>query len=98
MQRGTRREYIRMNQPALARRVVYASRLSADPQLAPHRRLRLPLSRLRLRGERSALQRAFAEHDADLPAYRERRFIATLDPEGEENVRVYTAAIENLCT
>jgi hypothetical protein len=43
------------------------------------------------------LQRAFAEHDADLPAYRERRFIATLDPEGEENVRVYTAAIENLC-
>ncbi|MDP9607136.1 UNVERIFIED_ORG: hypothetical protein J2W38_006957, partial [Variovorax paradoxus] len=30
--------------------------------------------------------------------YRERarRFIATLDPEGEENVRVYTAAIENL--
>ncbi|MGJ7562836.1 DUF2827 domain-containing protein [Variovorax sp. GB1R11] len=45
-----------------------------------------------------ALQRAFAEHDADLPAYRERarRFIATLAPEGEENVRVYTAAIENL--
>lgn len=46
-----------------------------------------------------ALQRAFAEHDANLPAYRERarRFIAGLDPEAEENVRIYTAAIENLC-
>jgi hypothetical protein len=45
-----------------------------------------------------ALQQAFAEHDANLPAYRERarRLIAKLDPEGEENVRIYTAAIENL--
>lgn len=45
-----------------------------------------------------ALQRAFATHDADLPAYRERarRLIAKLDPEGEENVRIYTAAIDKL--
>ncbi|SEJ19190.1 Protein of unknown function [Variovorax sp. OK212] len=45
-----------------------------------------------------ALQHAFAAHDADLPAYRERarRFIATLDPEAEANVRTYTAAIDNL--
>jgi hypothetical protein len=45
-----------------------------------------------------ALQQAFAEHDANLPAYRERArsFIATLDPESAENVRIYTAAIENL--
>jgi hypothetical protein len=45
-----------------------------------------------------ALQRAFAEHDANLPAYREhaRQLIARLDPESEENVRIYTAAIDNL--
>ena len=44
------------------------------------------------------LRRAFAEHDADLPAYRERaqRFLATLDPEAETNVRFYTEAIEQL--
>ncbi|MDP9879694.1 hypothetical protein J2W25_003664 [Variovorax boronicumulans] len=45
-----------------------------------------------------ALRRAFAEHDANLPAYRERAraLIARLDPEGEENVRLYSAAIESL--
>lgn len=45
-----------------------------------------------------ALQQAFATHDDDLPTYRERarRFIATLDPESEDNVRIYTAAFENL--
>ncbi|MET3496275.1 DUF2827 domain-containing protein [Variovorax boronicumulans] len=45
-----------------------------------------------------ALQQAFAEHDANLPAYRERarQLIAKLDPESEDNVRIYTAAIENL--
>lgn len=46
-----------------------------------------------------ALQQAFATHDDNLPAYRERarRFIATLDPESDENVRIYTAAFQNLC-
>jgi hypothetical protein len=45
-----------------------------------------------------ALLQAFAEHDANLPAYRARaqRFLATLDPEGEDNVRIYTHAIEQL--
>jgi len=45
-----------------------------------------------------ALRRAFAEHDADLPNYRARArdLMAKLDPEGEENVRLYTAAIEAL--
>ncbi len=45
-----------------------------------------------------ALQQAFAEHDANLQSYRERarRFLATLDPEGEQNVRLYTEAIERL--
>ncbi|MGQ2995532.1 MULTISPECIES: DUF2827 domain-containing protein [Variovorax] len=45
-----------------------------------------------------ALRRAFAEHDADLPNYRERAraLLERLDPEGEENVRIYTAAIEAL--
>jgi len=45
-----------------------------------------------------ALLRAFAEHDADLAAYRQRarNFLATLDPEAEPNVRAYTAAIEQL--
>ncbi|SCX39022.1 DUF2827 domain-containing protein [Variovorax sp. EL159] len=46
-----------------------------------------------------ALQQAFATHDENLASYRERarRFIATLDPESDENVRIYTAAFENLC-
>ena len=45
-----------------------------------------------------ALRRAFAEHDANLPNYRERAraLLERLDPEGEENVRIYTAAIEAL--
>lgn len=45
-----------------------------------------------------ALLRAHAEHDANLDAYRAqaRDFLATLDPESEENVRIYTAAIEQL--
>lgn len=45
-----------------------------------------------------ALRRAFAEHDAGLPAYRARarNFLATLDPEGDANVRIYTDAIERL--
>ncbi|MDM0113022.1 DUF2827 domain-containing protein [Variovorax sp. J22R133] len=47
-----------------------------------------------------ALLRAFAEHDANLPLYRERAnaFLATLDPESEANVRTYTGAIEALYT
>ncbi|MEJ8849049.1 DUF2827 domain-containing protein [Variovorax rhizosphaerae] len=42
-----------------------------------------------------ALRRAFAEHDANLPAYRAvaRNFLARLDPEHEDNVRAYTEAI-----
>jgi len=45
-----------------------------------------------------ALLRAFETHDADLDAYRgrARKFLATLDPESDENVRTYTAAIEHL--
>ncbi len=45
-----------------------------------------------------ALRRAFAEHDANLPAYRAqaRQFLALLDPEHEANVRTYTGAIEAL--
>jgi Protein of unknown function (DUF2827) len=45
-----------------------------------------------------ALRRAFAAHDAELPAYRERAraFLATLDPEAGHNVHIYTAAIERL--
>jgi hypothetical protein len=45
-----------------------------------------------------ALLRAFAEHDANLPAYRAeaRRFLHLLDPEHEANVRAYTGAIEAL--
>jgi Protein of unknown function (DUF2827) len=45
-----------------------------------------------------ALRRAFAEHDADLPAYRRRArdFLATLDPEAPDNVRIYGAAIDRL--
>jgi hypothetical protein len=42
-----------------------------------------------------ALQRAFAEHDAELPGYREaaRTFLATLDPDNEANVRAYDEAL-----
>lgn len=45
-----------------------------------------------------ALLRAFAEHDASLDGYRARArtFLATLDPERDDNVRIYTAAIEQL--
>lgn len=45
-----------------------------------------------------ALCKAFATHDQNLPAYRERArsFLSTLDPESEDNVRIYTAAIERL--
>jgi hypothetical protein len=45
-----------------------------------------------------ALRCAFAEHDANLTTYREeaRQLIARLDPENEDNVRLYTAAIEGL--
>ena len=44
------------------------------------------------------LCQAFAEHDENLSAYREksRRFLATLDPLAEENVRIYSQAIEQL--
>jgi len=43
-----------------------------------------------------ALLRAFAEHDANLENYRAtaRKFLHTLDPENEDNVRAYTEAIE----
>lgn len=46
----------------------------------------------------AVLQRAFAEHDENLPAYRAtaHRFLSTLDPEAEANVRSYTMAIEQL--
>lgn len=45
-----------------------------------------------------ALRQAFAEHDANLPAYRARAkaFLSTLDPESADNVQTYTAAIEQL--
>ena len=45
-----------------------------------------------------ALRRAFAEHDENLESYRAcaRALIAKLDPEGEDNVRTYTAALERL--
>lgn len=45
-----------------------------------------------------ALLRAFAGHDENLAAYRAtaRRFLATLDPEAESNVRAYGAALELL--
>ncbi len=44
------------------------------------------------------LREAFTKHDEDLPAYRARarNFLATLDPEREENVRIYTAAIDEI--
>ncbi|GJH21255.1 DUF2827 domain-containing protein [Caballeronia novacaledonica] len=43
-----------------------------------------------------ALLRAFAEHDANLDSYRAtaKKFLHTLDPENEQNVRTYTEAIE----
>ncbi len=46
----------------------------------------------------AALRRAFAGHDQNLPAYRANAndFLATLDPESEQNVRTYTEAIEAL--
>ncbi|WP_250502606.1 DUF2827 domain-containing protein [Caballeronia sp. AZ7_KS35] len=42
------------------------------------------------------LLRAFAEHDANLESYRAtaKKFLHTLDPENEDNVRIYTRAIE----
>ncbi|RBB32226.1 DUF2827 domain-containing protein [Burkholderia reimsis] len=45
-----------------------------------------------------ALRRAYAEHDANLDAYRHetRKFLATLDPESDENVRIYSAELEAL--
>ena len=46
----------------------------------------------------AAIQRAFAEHDDNLASYRQRagRFLARLDPESEDNVRIYTEAIDAL--
>jgi hypothetical protein len=43
-----------------------------------------------------AIQRAFAEHDANLESYRTdaKAFLHTLDPENEVNVRIYTEALE----
>lgn len=45
-----------------------------------------------------ALQRAFAEHDANLDEYRRNAkvFLSTLDPESEANVRVYGDALAAL--
>jgi hypothetical protein len=45
-----------------------------------------------------ALQRAYAEHDANLDAYRNtaNAFLARLDPESDANVGVYTQAIARL--
>ncbi|WP_439890871.1 DUF2827 domain-containing protein [Ralstonia sp. 25C] len=45
-----------------------------------------------------ALLRAFAEHDANLVAYRDtaKAFLHTLDPESEINVRIYTDALRAL--
>jgi hypothetical protein len=42
-----------------------------------------------------ALQRAFAEHDVNLEAYREtaHTFLATLDPESEANIHAYEEAL-----
>ena len=44
------------------------------------------------------LRRAFAEHDAGLANYRARAkdFLSRLDPEHEDNVRIYTEAIDAL--
>jgi hypothetical protein len=48
-------------------------------------------------GGLAAIQ-AFAQHDADLAAYRERArtFLRTLDPENENNVRAYNEALVKL--
>ena len=45
-----------------------------------------------------ALQRAFAEHDANLPHYRQRAqaLIQTLDVAWEDNVRAYTNALRQV--
>ncbi|MGV2293291.1 DUF2827 domain-containing protein [Trinickia sp. YCB016] len=45
-----------------------------------------------------ALERAFAEHDANLDAYRATAgaFLRGLDPESESNVRIYSEAIDAL--
>jgi hypothetical protein len=45
-----------------------------------------------------ALQRAYAEHDANLDAYQRnaRAFLARLDPESEANVKIYSDAIAAL--
>jgi hypothetical protein len=45
-----------------------------------------------------ALRQAFAAHDASLADYRgaAHAFLATLDPESERNVELYTAAIGDL--
>lgn len=45
-----------------------------------------------------AVIQAFAQHDADLAAYRERAraFLRTLDPENENNVRAYNEALVKL--
>lgn len=44
------------------------------------------------------LQKAFAEHDQNLDAYRaqSQKFLATLDPAAEANVKAYTDAMEQL--
>jgi len=46
----------------------------------------------------TALLQAFNEHDAHLDDYRNvaNRFLRTLDPESDENVRIYSAAIATL--
>ncbi len=45
-----------------------------------------------------ALQRAFAEHDANLAHYRAQaqRFLARLDPESDANVQIYSEALDRL--
>ena len=45
-----------------------------------------------------AVLQAFAQHDADLPGYREKAksLLRKLDPENEENVRAYSLALQNL--
>jgi hypothetical protein len=48
----------------------------------------------------AALVRAFAEHDANLGAYRQtaQAFLRTLDPADERNVQAYREAIDALFT
>ncbi|MDR5737547.1 DUF2827 domain-containing protein [Caballeronia sp. LZ016] len=47
-----------------------------------------------------ALRRAFATHDENLDSYRAtaKAFLHTLDPENEQNVRIYTQALEAVYT